>query len=175
MVRAVQNWNNTWNRVFFVFFLFFPIMVFHTEKSKQKFSCSRLGKIFPVLEREKFCLLFSCSRTFCFSCHSEKSIIFPTKTCIFSDFFLFWNNGKNFEQFYCPMEIIGTIRKMYVANNIPKVNKLRHVENKSWKGKKTSCSIFGQNVSGPKCGTGSLKYPKPERRFHCYFWGNQLF
>ena len=41
---------------FFVFFLFFPIMVFHTEKSKQNFSCSRPGKIFPVLEQEKFFL-----------------------------------------------------------------------------------------------------------------------
>ena len=53
---------------------------FHTEKSKQNFSCSRLGKIFPGLdqekffpvqtrknfsglEQEKFCLLFSVRRT----------------------------------------------------------------------------------------------------------------
>ena len=70
-----------------------------TEKSKQNFSCSRPekfflvqtgknfswsrpGKIFPSLEQEKFCLLFSVWKW--------------AKTCIFSDFFLFWNNEKKF-------------------------------------------------------------------------------
>ena len=56
--------------------------VLEQEKSKQNFSRSRAGEIFPGLEQEKFCLLFSVWKW--------------AKTCIFSDFFLFWNNEKKF-------------------------------------------------------------------------------
>ena len=70
-------------------------MVFHTEKSKQNFSWSRLGKIFPGLDQEKN-FLYGNGQKLAFL------VIFSYSGTM----------KKNFEQFYCPMEIIGTIRKM---------------------------------------------------------------